>query len=692
MRHILGNVLLMSTSLIFTAWSRPCFDHEGCGSSILCRRADKPFQPTAIQRRPYDVLRYALLLDWRRPLTDSSQSARGYHGIQRIELRCDTTQLDVIELDASSTLIIDSVSIQRSTNSASEHPQIARNGNLLWLRLGSPVQGGDTITAIIHYRKSSTDAQRQEFYGGYNCYWRDEQDSELPAPLAYTMSQPNNARRWMPCNDRPSDKAQATVTILVPDGFTPLSNGQALPDTVSPHGERISAVTYDSQEPIAPYLMVAIASRFATMEQSYRSSDSLRAIPLRLYLWHSDSLAYADNAQWMLNATAAMMRSFEHYYVPYPFQSYSQVLLYPYFKGAMEHQTMTTLHRDALVQRWETVIAHELAHHWLGDLVTCATWNDLWLNEGGATYSERLWIEDTYGDSAARRYFAARRDRDYLRRDGARSQPPIYNTSGTNLFNTGTTYVKAAWVYHMMRTMLGDSAFFSFLRSYFKHYAYKSLTTEELRDFCEQHIPTPAVPWATFFNQWVYATGHPVFHADLVLLEQRGSTYRVRLRIAQEQDSSVFLPVYIVPLPLRFRHYWSAGTFDTTLIITARQQMVTLDIPFLPRTVELDPDDTILCEKDSSSLVLSVEAPADGESVRILPHPARRGEQIHVWLPDSYRTASVRLWSCNGRLMFQGIAHDELFQLESAQLLPGLYILELMRHGSINRQSIIILP
>ncbi len=692
MRHILSYILLMSTSMILTIWSRPCFDHEGNGSSILCGSTNKHIQPTALQRRPYDALRYDLLLDWRRPLTDSNQSARGYHGIQRIVLRCDTTQLDLIELDASSTLIIDSVRIQRNTNNASEHPQIARIGDILWLRLGSPVQRGDTITAIIHYHKQSTDAQRQEFYGGYNCYWRDEQGNELPAPLAYTMSQPNNARRWMPCNDRPYDKAHATVTILVLDGYTPLSNGQALPVMVSSDGEHIPAVKYDSQEPIAPYLMVAIASRFATMEQSYRSSDSLREIPLRLYLWHRDSLTYADNARWMLDATAAMMRSFEHYYVPYPFQSYAQVLLYPYFKGAMEHQTMTTLHRDALVQRWETVIAHELAHHWLGDLVTCATWNDLWLNEGGATYSERLWIEDTYGDSTARSYFATRRDRDYFRRDGARSQPPIYNTNGTNLFNTGTTYVKAAWVYHMMRTMLGDSAFFSLLRSYFEHYAYKSLTTEELRDFCEQRIPAPAVPWQTFFDQWVYATGHPVLHADLVSLEQRGSTYRVRLRIAQVQDSSVFLPVYIVPLPLRFRHYWSASTFDTTLLITDRQQIVTLDIPFLPRTVELDPDDTILCEKDSSSLVLSVEATGDAESVRILPHPARRGEHAYVWLPDAFRTANIRLWSCNGRLVFQSVAQGELLQLESAQLPPGLYILELVGHGSINRRHIIILP
>lgn len=662
------------------------------GQTRLCEHPRVPVEATSLSRRPYDVLRYDLILDWRAALSDSSQPSREYRGVQTITLRCDTAQLWTIELDADSTLVVDSISIHRWHATSTERPTTQRTGNRLWLQLATPLNRDDTAAITIAYRNRSTSALRQDLYGGYNRYWQDESGQELPSPIAYTMSQPNNARRWMPCNDRPYDKALATITILAPPGFTTLSNGTADSVTLDWDGSQIRAYRYTSAEPISTYLMVAIASRYAVLERSYPSRDSVRTIPLRLYLWQSDLLSYADNAAWMLAMTEEMMRTYEQHYRPYPFGSYGQALLYPYFMGAMEHQTMTTHHRNALIQRWETVIAHELAHHWLGDLVTCATWNDLWLNEGGATYSERLWLEYAYGDSVARRYFAARRDRDYFRADGARSQPPVYNTSGTNLFNTGTTYVKAGWIYHMMRTMLGDSTFFGLLRSYFDRFAYQSLETEDLVGFCQQRIPAPMVPWRTFFDQWVYAIGHPILHADLLSFEQTTKGYRVRVRIAQVQDSSAFLPVYVVPLQLRLREYWSGGAYDTMVLLSQREQIAVLEVPFLPRTLELDPDDAILCQKDSSALVLSVEAETPPEDIRTFPHPCMRGQQLTVWLPPTWNAATVRLWRSDGRLVFQTTTSSELSSIESASLAPGLYMLEVAAHQRTSRQRVIILP
>ncbi len=657
-----------------------------------CEHPRIPKEATSLGRRPYDVLRYDLLLDWRAALSDSSVNAREYRGLQTITLRCDTAQLWAIELDADSTLVVDSLSIHRWYATSTERPPTQRTGDRLWLQLATPLHRGDTAAITIAYRNNSASAMRRELYGGYNRYWHDDSGNELPSPIAYTMSQPNSARRWMPCNDRPYDKALATITILAPPGFTTLSNGTADSVSLDWDGSQIRAYRYSSAEPISTYLMVAIASRYATLERSYRSRDSARTIPLRLYLWQTDSISYADNAAWMLAVTEEMMRAYEQHYRPYPFGSYGQALLYPYFMGAMEHQTMTTHHRNALIQRWETVIAHELAHHWLGDLVTCATWSDLWLNEGGATYSERLWLEHAYGDSLARQYFAARRDRDYFRADGARSQPPVYNTSGTNLFNTGTTYVKAGWIYHMMRTMLGDSTFFELLHNYFDQFAYQSLETEDLVRFCQERIPSPPVPWRTFFDQWVYALGHPILHADLLSLEQAATGYRVRVRIAQVQDSSAFLSVYVVPLQLRLREYWSGGAYDTTLLVSSREQIATLEVPFLPRTLELDPDDAILCQKDSSALVLNIETESSAERVRVLPHPCLRGQPLTVWLPPSWNAATIRLWRSDGRLVLQTITSGELCSIESDSLAPGLYMLDVAANGRRSRQRVIILP
>lgn len=268
----------------------------------------------------------------------------------------------------------------------------------------------------------------------------------------------------------------------------------------------------------------------------------------------------------------------------------------------------------------------------------------------------------------------------------------MYNTSGTNLFNTGTTYVKAGWIYHMMRTMLGDSTFFGLLRSYFDRFAYQSLETEDLVRFCQQRVPAPLVPWRTFFDQWVYAVGHPILHADLLSIEETARGYHVRVRIAQVQDSSAFLPVYVVPLQLRLREYWSGGAYDTTVLLSQREHVVTLEVPFLPRTLELDPDDAILCQKDSSALVLSVEAETSPEEIRVFPHPCMRGQPLTVWLPPTWNAATVRLWTSDGRLAFQTTTSSELSSIESASLAPGLYMLEVAAHQRISRQRVIILP
>lgn len=685
-RQYIAAVFIVATvPLIATPQSRQIAG--SCTGGLL------PKTQSALQRRPYDVLRYDLILDWRRALSDSSADARPYHARQTITLRCDTTELSTIELDAHPSLSIEAITMTQQRDGIIRRPSTIRIGDQLTLLLRTPLRQGDTAIVTIDYRNLSDPSDRDGLYGGYNRYWQDQQGNLLSSPLAYTMSQPNSARRWMPCNDRPYDKAFATITVLAPPGFVTLANGHADSVTIEWNGQQIWALRYTSNEPISTYLMVAVASKYATMERFYRSRDSNRVIPLRLYLWQTDSLDYADNAAWMLTATADMMRAYEQYYLPYPFSSYGQALLYPYFMGAMEHQTMTTHHRNALIQRWETVIAHELAHHWLGNLVTCATWNDLWLNEGGATYSERLWIEYAYGDSAARRYFAARRDRDYLRTDGGRSQPPVYNTTGTNLFNTGTTYVKAGWVYHMMRTMLGDEAFFTLLRRYFEHFAFSALETEDFRAFCEQVIPHPPVPWRTFFDQWVYSVGHPILHADLLSIAAcDSSTYCVKVRIAQLQDSSVFLPVYVVPLPLRVHQYWSSAPYDTTVLITEREQVIELKVPFLPRSLELDPEDAILCEKDSTRLVLSVERLEAVESVRVMPNPVHRGETITVWCGDIAERTRIRLWSPDGRLISDLQAGSNLVSVNTATLSSGVYLLEVGQRSRHRCIPVIIIP
>ncbi|MCX7930349.1 MAG: hypothetical protein N2663_06485, partial [Chlorobi bacterium] len=288
--------------------------------------------------------------------------------------------------------------------------------------------------------------------------------------------------------------------------------------------------------------------------------------------------------------------------------------------------------------------------------------------------------------------FAARRDRDYLRRDGGRSQPPVYNTTGTNLFNTGTTYVKAGWIFHMMRTMLGDSAFFALMERYMNTFAYSALETEDMREFFEHTIPNPPVPWRTFFDQWVYSVGHPVLRADLLALEPTASGYRVRLRLAQTQDTGVFLPVYVVPLRLRVREYWSGSPHDTIVLMAQREKLVDLTVPFLPRTVELDPLDEILCEKDTAALILQAEPQVHAAEIRLLPNPVQRGESVIVWAESHPSGVQLRLWRSDGTLVRTLASHDALTPIPTGDLAAGVYILEVYRGTERQHYPLVIVP
>jgi len=138
--------------------------------------------------------------------------------------------------------------------------------------------------------------------------------------------------------------------------------------------------------------------------------------------------------------------------------------------------------------------------------------------------------------------------------------------------------------------------------------------------------------------------------------------------------------------------YWSGGVYDTTVLLSQREQIAVLELPFLPRTLELDPNDAILCQKDSSALVLSLEAETSAEDIRVLPHPCMRGQPLTVWLPPTWNAATVRLWRSDGRLAFQITTSSELCSIESASLAPGLYMLEVAAHQRIRRQRVIILP
>lgn len=607
-------------------------------SPRLCLRSVRgsfETRPSAIRWRPYDVLRYELVLDWVQLLsrTGTAPQDRLFGGVNRITLRIDSAQVSRLAFDAGA------MTIESATVNGRAATVVQTTGDSIVVELPTTASAGDTLTVELVYTSRTQRNLGLYLYpkGMFVGIGPAGDSVVVEERLAYTMSEPEDARYWMPCNDAPHDKAIADITVAVPEGFVVASNGwlDTVMVTAGPTPEAPTVLVYRWRDtvPIATYLMVVHASRYAVFDQEYVRPDGSR-VPMLYYVWppdveSSDTTGRRYNARYAFRRVPEMMQAYEHFFGRYPFVKYGMAAVQPFAYGGMEHQTMTTVNRSWLRGWAELGIAHELAHHWLGNLVSCATWNDIWLNEGGATWSEALWLEWTRGAEA----YGARMERarsDYLEQRSAIMQLPLYAPPRQLIFFYATTYAKAAWIYHMMRRLVGDSLFFLALRAYMQRYRYGAAETEDLLAVLQDGIPNPPVPWRTFFEQWIYSAGHPVVELIPTVSPLPDGQYRVQCVFRQVQSGQNVPSVFVMPWVVRFQG--SDGQYaEQRFVSTQREHVVEAVLPFLPTTVSLDTD-RVLCEYTVAPVSVSSEH-AGKLSVRVLPQPASDGGVVVFELP-----------------------------------------------------------
>ncbi len=609
------------------------------GPSLWCSQPNRLLErrPSAIRWRPYDVLRYELFLDWVELLSRSGvePNDRIFRGVNRITLQIDSADVRYLVFDAAA-MSIDSVRVNGVSVSA---PQPV--GDSIRIELPFSVAVGDTLVVEIAYTSRTTRNLGLYLYpkglfvgvgpGGDSVFVEER--------IAYTMSEPEDARYWMPCNDAPHDKALASITVAVPESVVVASNGWLdtvvrLPSTV-PGVSAIQLYRWKDTVPIPTYLMAVHASRYAHFADEYVRPDGSR-VPLLYYVWapdvdSPDTTGRRYNARYAFRKVPQMLQAYESFFGRYPFVKYGMAAVQPFAYGGMEHQTMTTINRSWLRGMAELGIAHELAHQWLGDLVSCATWNDIWLNEGGATWSEALWLEWRSGPLAYQQRMEQARS-SYLEQRSVVMQLPLYAPPRSLIFFYATTYAKAAWVYHMVRRMVGDSLFFPALRAYLARHRFGAAETEDLLESLQRDIPNPPVPWRTFFDQWVYAAGHPVLEIVPSVSQLPGGTYRVQCLVRQTQSGGLVPEVFVMPWTLRFTGA-NGERAEHRFLSTEREQLVELELPFRPTSVQLNADD-VLCEYSIAPLV--VESAHNGAvRLSVLPQPVRSEGTVELQLPEA---------------------------------------------------------
>ncbi len=443
-------------------------------------------------------------------------------------------------------------------------------------------------------------------------------------PWVWSLSEPYGARDWWPCKDNTIDKADSVdILITCPAGLKAGSNGRLL--AVIDNGDGTQTYHWAERYPIAAYLVSLAVTNFVEFTDwfHYSPTDSM---PVLNYVL-PQSLAAARPA---LAGTVDMLAAFSDRFGLYPFikEKYGHAQFG--WGGAMEHQTMTSTSNFA-----EYTISHELAHQWFGDMITCANWSNLWLNEGFATFCETLYGGIRHGEQEYRAHLAD------MMSPAMRAPGSLYlqdTSSVASMFLFDRVYAKGAWVLHMLRHVLGDTVFFASLKAYANdpRFRFRSATTEGFQSVCETVAGT-SLGW--FFTEWVYGEGYPQYTFDWNVT-RADSGYDAVVQIGQTATGSS--PSFFrMPVAIRL----ADGTHDTTVAVmhSSAGQQFTIRLPFAPSIVQLDPDRWILRD------VLSPETiPAAFVLEQNYPNPFNPGTSIQIALPHR-ADVSVTVYDVLGR-------------------------------------------
>lgn len=668
---------------------------------------------TASASRGYDVIRYDLSMDWTQALLGTSESGRDrqFSGVQIILLRLDSAGI-VLPLHAAQ-IRIDSLFWGEKKGQLAT-PTGTPENETVYIALPATARSGDTLQLRLHYTHIglANDDDGTGFIlfrkGRLGTVRAGNDSVFLPQRLAYTMSEPYGARRWMPCNDVPNDKALVSIRTRVPKGYTVVSNGLLQERRLDSTGGETFLWTH--QSPIAPYLMAVSASVFETYREWYKKvSNPNDSIPVDNYFWKEDdtNLPFNNknyNVRKALDITVGSMEAYSRWFGEYPFEKYGHVVVQPFFAGGMEHQSISTINRSWLRGSSTTGIPHELMHQWFGDKITCASWEHIWLNESMATYGEALWYESWGGRKWNMVAMTGFRDGYFASK--ARFQP-VYVASPTTIdviFNYATTYAKGSWVLHTLRRIYGDSVYFPAIRLYSARFAFKAATTSDLlrafEETAQQRLSTLPVPVATVFQEWIYGSGNPIFGAGWRAQSASNATSsRVQVSLSQLQTGMNVPEVFHLPVEITFLKFTTAQNRpDTqrvvkTMVMNNRREQATFDLPFQPDSLIIDEADNILCEK----LVPQFSPTAQEARLTAYPQPVHVGEALNVELSLAVeRSITMDVVNVLGQrvaMIYEGTASPglQLFH-ETLNLPTGTYFLRLLTGSSTTIQKCIFTP
>ncbi|MGI8935559.1 MAG: M1 family aminopeptidase [Phormidesmis sp.] len=422
-------------------------------------------------------------------------------------------------VDGLERLTLDAVDLQiKAVKVGNTKQTFDYDGEQLQVTLKSPMQSGKPFTLTIDYAVENP--QRGIYFVGPTEHYPDK-----PVQV-WTQGEDEDSRFWFPCFDYPGQLATSEIRVRVPKKYTAVSNGEL----VSTETEGSDKIYHWKLEKVHPsYLMTLAIGSFDEIKDEWQGK------PVSYYF----EKGHKAEAKLTMGKTPQMMDALSKWFgYPYPFSNYDQVCVSDFIFGGMENTTTTLLTDRCLIdqraaidnQRSETLVAHELAHQWFGDLIVINHWSQAWVKEGAATYSEVLWLEETLGKEEAL-YYHLNHARAYLSEDKSRYRRPLVThiyREAIELYDRHI-YEKGSCVYHMIRTELGDELFTRSLRTLLEKHAHGTVETIDLLRAIDQATGRNL---RFLFDQYVYRGGHPDYKLGY---SWDGESHLAKLTVTQTQ-------------------------------------------------------------------------------------------------------------------------------------------------------------
>ncbi len=645
---ILIIIMLTSSGLLYSQQfstgkgAQVCAAHKLQTNHLLSRSFRSAHSPV----HSFDVLNYTINIDLVNCL--KNPYPHSFVADVKIRFRVDST-LSQIVLDANTaSLSIDSVSLNGISYSHA--------GDQLEITLDRVYSPGEQAEVQIYYKHA--DIYDGAFYasGGF----------------AFTDCEPEGARKWVPCYDKPSDKATTDITANVPSTCRLGSNGRLQDSIIQGNNMKYHWV---SRDPVSTYLIVLTAKvNFKLDIVNWTNPNTSEIIPLRFYYNAGEDPSYIKNI------IGDMTTFYSEQFGDQPFEKNGFATLNSDFTwGGMENQSLTSLCPNC----WdESLVAHEYAHQWFGDMITCATWADIFLNEGFATWSEAHWTENQYGYAAYKNELQGNANYYISENPHWAISPPSWAVTTPDLntlFNYAITYMKGSCVLHMLRYTLGDEAFFPAFKAYATDtvdFKFHSATIEDFKNKMELESGQQ-LDW--FFDQWVYKPDHPVYQNVYEI--KAGENGKWSVFFTAKQEIQQFIPYFQMPVELKINFKDGSDTL-VKVFNSFNGQIFAFEFNKEPSLVKFDPNNEILL-KDGTTLVGLDETLTSkaGNLLTASPVPFSDHFQLRYKLDkpanitiDLYNSTGVKMSSIvDGYLVAAGYSS----QVKGGDLKAGIYFVVL---------------